>query len=85
VAPYSDVYGQPPDQLFVQALVQTANTLAHAADTAVRSGDPDEPYRCCPLCGSPELIWSHDSSYHIAEDVYYAVKCARCGWFHEEK
>ncbi len=85
VAPYGDVYDQPPDGLFLKALVQGTNALAQAAEAAVRSGDPDEPFRCCPRCGSQDLSWSHDSVFHLEEDLYYFVKCRDCGWSHEER
>ncbi len=58
VAPYSEVYESPPDPLFLNALVQTANGV-------VRTSDFSRPFACCPACGSRNLSWSEDSAYQL--------------------
>lgn len=78
VAPYSEVYESPPDSLFLKALVQTANK-------AVRTSNSSRPLACCPACGSRNLSWSEDSAYHLADDLYYFVKCRDCNWCEEHK
>lgn len=78
LAPYSEIYESPPDALFLKALVQTTNK-------AVRTSDPSHPWSCCPACGSRNLDWSDNSSYHLADDLYYFVKCRDCGWWEEHK
>jgi hypothetical protein len=78
VAPFSEIYEYPPDSLFLKALVQTANK-------AVRTSDVSHPWACCPACGSVNLSWNEDSAYHLADDLYYFVKCRDCNWSEEHK
>jgi hypothetical protein len=78
LAPFSEIYESPPDSLFLKALVQTANR-------AVRTGDPLRPWACCPVCGSKRLSWDHSSNYHLADHIYYFVKCLDCSRCEEFK
>lgn len=75
-SPWYDVYDEPPDDLYARLIMDERKTLIE--DT---SGGSDNPFGLsrCPECGSRELEFSSATDPR-RDDVYYAVKCATCGW-----
>lgn len=70
VQKYSELFGDPPDELLDRAVVKRYHGIIHDD-----SSDPSG-VSACPVCGSKDLEYS---SVQSERDTLYSSRCRECG------